>query len=95
MRNMVFTDIPGLPPIPALDLFSSFMDPLMYKWMSRHYFACQNADVVLINTYYDLEKPVLDALRNEVIAAPDAQVFSPTDDLMCGGHILVSDCFVC
>ncbi|XP_024357189.1 mogroside I-E synthase [Physcomitrium patens] len=74
MRNMVFTDIPGLPPIPALDLFSSFMDPVMYKWMSRHYFACQNADVVLINTYYDLEKPVLDALRNEVIAAPDAQI---------------------
>lgn len=46
----------------------------MYEWMRKYHLKFRRADVILINTFYDIEKPVLDTLRNEVIGTPDMQV---------------------
>jgi hypothetical protein len=46
----------------------------MYAWMREYHLKFRRADVILINTFYDIEKPVLDTLRNEVIGTPDMQV---------------------
>ena len=46
----------------------------VYDWFRKYHLTFQNADVILVNTFYDLEKPVLDALRNQVLGASDIQV---------------------
>lgn len=73
-RDMILSDIPGLPPIHALDLPMPYLEPVMYAWMREYHLKFRRADVILINTFYDIEKPVLDTLRNEVIGTPDMQV---------------------
>lgn len=71
---MIVSDIPGLRPIHALDLPLPYVEPAMYEWMREYHLKFRRADVILINTFYDIEKPVLDTLRNEVIGTPDMQV---------------------
>lgn len=46
----------------------------MFEWMEKYLARFRRADVILINTFYDIERPVLDALRNQVIGSPDIQV---------------------
>ncbi|KAG0562121.1 hypothetical protein KC19_9G120000 [Ceratodon purpureus] len=72
-RDMVFPDIPGLSPIQALDFAVPYLMPAMYEWMRKYYSRFRRTDVILVNTFYDMEKPVLDALRNQVIGSPDMQ----------------------
>ena len=71
---MVFSDIPGLPPTRALDLPGPYLNPPIFEWMEKYHLKFLHATVILVNTFYDIEKPVLDALRNQVIGSPDIQV---------------------
>ncbi|KAG0558974.1 hypothetical protein KC19_10G069100 [Ceratodon purpureus] len=75
-RDVVFSDIPGLPPISALDFPHTYLMAPVYDWFRKYHLTFQNADVILVNTFYDLEKPVLDALRNQVLGASDIQAGS-------------------
>lgn len=70
---MIISDIPGLPPISALDLPSPFLISSLYNWMQQRNLTFRKVDVILINTFYELEKTVLDALRNDVLTLPDFQ----------------------
>ena len=73
-RDLIISDIPGLPPVWALDLPCPFLIDSMYEWMRVRHLKFRKADVILINTFYELEKAVLDALRNEVVGQPNLQV---------------------
>lgn len=73
-RDTVLSDIPGLPPTRALYPPGPYLNPAMYEWMWKNYSRFRRADVILVNTFYDIEKPVLDALRNQVIGSPGIQV---------------------
>lgn len=66
-RDLVLSDIPGCPPTPALDLPSPFLIPGMFDWLRSRHKKFRTADVILVNSFYELEKTVLDALRNEVL----------------------------
>jgi hypothetical protein len=66
-RDLVLSDIPGCPPTPALDLPSPFLVPEMFDWLRSRHKKFRTADVILVNSFYELEKTVLDALRNEVL----------------------------
>lgn len=65
-RELIFTEIPGLPPTLALDLPSPWLAATHYNFMRKHYERHPHADTILINTFYDIEKRVLDALRSRV-----------------------------
>lgn len=69
-RELILYDIPGLPPFSVLNLPSPFLSAQVYAWMRERHQSFRNADIILLNTFYDIEKPVLDALRNEVIGSP-------------------------
>lgn len=73
-RDLVISDIPGLPPFRALDLPIPYLDAAMFEWMGKYHASYRHADVILVNTFYDIEKPILDALRSEVLGTPDVQV---------------------
>ena len=73
-RDTVFSDIPGLPPTRALDLSSPFVNPPIFEYMRKYVSWFRRAEVILVNTFYDIEKPVLDALLNQVIGSPDMKV---------------------
>ena len=73
-RDLIISDIPGLPPIPALELPDPFLVAGLFDWMQIRHKKFRKADVILVNTFYELEKPVLDALRNEVLGHPNMQV---------------------
>ncbi|KAG0598706.1 hypothetical protein M758_12G094800 [Ceratodon purpureus] len=72
-RDLIISDIPGLPPIPALELPDPFLVAGLFDWMQIRHKKFRKADVILVNTFYELEKPVLDALRNEVLGHPNMQ----------------------
>ncbi|KAL2622598.1 hypothetical protein R1flu_002803 [Riccia fluitans] len=56
-------NIPGLPPIPAPYLLAdSFRTP---HWRVRTGRVMQNAPAVIINTFYELEKPQIDEFRRQ------------------------------
>ncbi|KAH8972797.1 hypothetical protein BDL97_01G010900 [Sphagnum fallax] len=59
-RDVLITDIPGIPPFPARDLpsFSNFLRTFSAYWQST---------IILINTFQSLEWRVLNALREKVI----------------------------
>lgn len=46
----------------------------MHHWFKYNDNRCGKADVVLVNSFYDLEKRVIDAVRKEVIGTPTVQV---------------------
>jgi hypothetical protein len=46
----------------------------MYSWMTYHHYRLGRANVVLVNTFYDLEKQPIDAVRNEVLGTPYVKV---------------------
>ena len=95
-RDMVFPDIPGLSPIQALDFAVPYLMPAMYEWMRKYYSRFRRTDVILVNTFYDMEKPVLDALRNQVIGSPDMQVGDYNDvTIFSDCEQLCSCCSVC
>lgn len=75
-RDMIFSDIPGLPPTGAMDLPAPLLEPSASLGEIQKSFAhISQADVILINTCYALEKPVLDARsRNERVGSPNLQV---------------------
>jgi hypothetical protein len=73
-RDVLITDIPGIPPFPARDLpgrmqggpaFSDFL------WTFSAY--CQST-IILINTFQSLEWRVLNALREKVIGTGAVKV---------------------
>lgn len=78
-RDRVFSDIPGLPPTAALDLPTPFLKPAMYAWMQFRHAKFRTADVILLNTFHDIESGVLDALRSDVIGSPGVQAKSILD----------------
>ncbi|KAG0623188.1 hypothetical protein M758_3G155000 [Ceratodon purpureus] len=74
-RDMIFSDIPGLPPTRAMDLPAPLLEPsASLGEVQKRFSHVSQADVILINTCYALEKPVLDARsRNERVGSPDLQ----------------------
>ncbi|KAG0612863.1 hypothetical protein M758_6G057900 [Ceratodon purpureus] len=74
-RDMIFADIPGLPPTRAMDLPAPLLEPSASLGEIQKSFAhISQADVILINTCYALEKPVLDARSgNEGVGSSDLQ----------------------
>lgn len=77
---MVITDIPGLPPTRPMDLPTTFIHPAQFEWIHGHELRYPKSNVVLENSFYDLEKTVMDALRTEVIGTAGVEVcpISPT-----------------
>lgn len=72
---MIVTDIPGVPQLHALDFPSTYLHaPVDYAHYLDHHRSFQRADVILVNSFYDIDKPAVDALRNQVIGTPDVQV---------------------
>lgn len=71
---MIVTDIPGVPRLHALDFPSPYLNPVNYPNYLDHHRRFQRADVILVNSFYDIDKRALDALRNQVIGTPDVQV---------------------
>jgi hypothetical protein len=37
----------------------------MYSWMKYHHYQLGRANVILVNTFYKLEKQPIDAVRND------------------------------
>lgn len=77
---MVITDIPGLPPTWPMDLSTTFINPKQFEWAHEHDLRFPKSNVVLDNSFYDLEKSAIDALRTEVIGTAGVEVcpISPT-----------------
>jgi hypothetical protein len=46
----------------------------MYSWMKYHHYRLGRANVILVKTFYELEKQPIDAVRNEVLATPYVEV---------------------
>ncbi|XP_024364407.1 UDP-glycosyltransferase 72B1 [Physcomitrium patens] len=72
-RDAIISGIPGVPSIPALEYPRVFLDASSSKWMRSCHLSFRRADAILLNTFYDLERPVLDALRHEVMGSSDIQ----------------------
>ncbi|KAH9573565.1 hypothetical protein CY35_01G007700 [Sphagnum magellanicum] len=66
-RDVLITDIPGIPPFPARDLPGRMqLDPSFSDFLWTFPAYCQST-VILINTFQSLEWRVLNALREKVI----------------------------
>lgn len=72
--DSIISGIPGLPPIHAMNLPKSMKDPSFYKSMRLNHGRYAKSKVLLCNTFYALEKPVLDAFRNEVLGTDGVEV---------------------
>jgi hypothetical protein len=46
----------------------------MYSRMKYHHYRLGRANVILVKTFYELEKQPIDAVRNEVLATPYVEV---------------------
>lgn len=77
---MVITDIPGLPTTMPRDLPTTLINPDSFKWIHEHQLRFPNSNVILDNSFYDLEKIAIDALRTEVLGTAGVEVcpISPT-----------------
>jgi hypothetical protein len=73
-RDTVISDIPGLPSAHPSDFLASFLNPVMYSWMKYHHYRLGRANVILVNTFYEIEKQPIDAVRNEVLGTPYVKV---------------------
>lgn len=73
-QEIPITDIPGLPPLQPRDLPSMYLFAETYDWYSYHDNRNGKADLVLVNSFYDLEKQAMDGVRKEVIGTPGVQV---------------------
>jgi hypothetical protein len=75
-RDTVISDVPGLPSAHPSDFPASFLNPVMYmySWMKYHHYRLGRANLILVNTFYELEKPPIDAVRNEVLGTPYVKV---------------------
>jgi hypothetical protein len=73
-RDVLITDIPGIPPFPARDLPGRMkLDPSFsdYLWTFPAYW---QSTIILINTFQSLEWRVLNALREKVIGTGAVKV---------------------
>lgn len=70
----MITDIPGLPPLKPTELPSQFVVAEMHSWFKYHDHRNCKADVLLVNSFYELEKQAIDGIRNEVIGTPGVEV---------------------
>jgi hypothetical protein len=57
-----------------LDFPVFFLNLAMYSWMKYHHYRLGRANVILVNTFYELEKPPIDAVWNEVLGTPYGKV---------------------
>ncbi|KAG0565988.1 hypothetical protein KC19_7G029400 [Ceratodon purpureus] len=72
-EHIPITGIPGLPILQPVDLPTLFLFPESYEWMKYNDYRTGKADVLLCNSFYDLEKQVIDAVRKEVIGTPGVE----------------------
>ncbi len=73
-RDVLITDIPGLPPFPARDLPGRMqLDPSFSDFLWTFPAYCQST-IILINTFQSLEWRVLNALREKVIGTGAVKV---------------------
>lgn len=77
---MVITDIPGLPPTMPMDLPKTLIEPETFKWINVQHLRFPKSNVILDNSFYDLEKTAIDALRTEFLGTAGVEVcpISPT-----------------
>ena len=75
-RDKFVSGIPGLPPTWAMDLPSPVLElSASSTSMQKRYSHIRQADCIMINTCYALEKPVLDARsRYDGVGTPDLRV---------------------
>ena len=74
VRDTIISDIPGLPAAHPSDFPASFSNPMIYSWIKYHHYRLGRANVILVNSFYELEKEPIGAVRNEVLATPYAKV---------------------
>lgn len=60
------TCIPGMPPLRVKDLPAALRNKDMWKLVTSEAQAAMEADLVILNTFDELDLPVLDALRNKL-----------------------------
>ncbi|KAG0564621.1 hypothetical protein KC19_8G125900 [Ceratodon purpureus] len=72
-QDIPITDIPGLPPLQPGDLHSMYQTVESFEWAKYHEHRNRKADVIVANSFYDLEKHVIDAIRNKVMGTPGVQ----------------------
>jgi len=72
-ENTLITDIPGMPPLKPTELPSQFVYKQMHSWFMYHDHRNCKADVLLVNSFYELEKQAIDGIRNEVIGTPGVE----------------------
>jgi hypothetical protein len=73
-RDVLITDIPGIPPFPASDLPGRMRgDPSFADFVWNFCAYCQST-IILINTFQSLECRVLNALREKVIGTGAVKV---------------------
>ena len=77
---MVITDIPGLPPTMPTELATTLIKPETFKYVHEHHLRFPKSNVILDNSFYDLEKVAIDAFRTEVLGTAGVEVcpISPT-----------------
>ncbi|KAG0629975.1 hypothetical protein M758_1G143900 [Ceratodon purpureus] len=54
-RDTAISDIPGLQPCHPSDLSGAFCNPTIYNWMKYHHYRLGRANVILVNSFYELE----------------------------------------
>ncbi len=74
-RDVLITDIPGIPPFPARELPDRMQwDNPSFSDFLRTFSAYCQSTIILINTFQSLEWRVLNALREKVIGTGPVKV---------------------
>eukprot|EP00253_Pinus_taeda_P015761 PITA_15761 len=64
--EQIITCIPGMPPLRLKDLPTAFRHKDMFEFVTGEVQAALESDLLLLNTFDELDRPVLDALRERL-----------------------------